>query len=446
MRTHSATPRHELPSKLLSEPPSEPLGDPLLGPWLKGFPPAASPVRRSALAGCGWRVLAGDLPLPLALIKADALTHNLRWMQAFAGARGLELAPHGKTTMSPQVFQRQLAAGAWGLTFASVFQLRLGVLAGVRRALIANQVLTTPDLDGLARLLTESAGLRVVFLVDSLAQLAQIERWRAAQAQAPVFEVLLEIGLAGGRTGTRDKACALALARALRESAAVRLVGVECFEGLAASGDDDADGRMVDDLMARVNDVAAACDAQGLFEADELIISAGGSALFDLVAARMRPALSRPVVGVLRSGCYVTHDHGHYRRLVHRVAARCGCSDELQPALEVWTTVQSVPEPGLALLTGGRRDLSFDIELPRPLALARAGRLQPVPTDPGWQLVGLNDQHAHLRFDPDLAILPRVGDLVALGISHPCTTFDKWRWMPVVDRDYRVIDAITTHF
>jgi D-serine dehydratase len=152
------------------------------------------------------------------------------------------------------------------------------------------------------------------------------------------------------------------------------------------------------------------------------------------------------VRGLLRSGCYVSHDHGHYRRLVHRVAARCGCADELQPALEVWTTVQSVPEPGLALLTGGRRDLSFDIELPRPLALSRAGRLLPLPEDGSWRIRGLNDQHAHLCVDGAAALQPRVGDLVALGISHPCTTFDKWHWMPVVDADYRVVDAVTIHF
>ena len=172
----------------------------------------------------------------------------------------------------------------------------------------------------------------------------------------------------------------------------------------------------------------------------------GGSALFDLVAAQLRPALSRPVRGILRSGCYVTHDHGHYQRLVHQVAQRCSCVDELQPALEVWTTVQSQPEPGLALLTGGRRDLSFDIEMPRPLALARAGRLQALPDDGSWRIKGLNDQHAHLRFDELSTLQPQVGDLVALGISHPCTTFDKWHWMPVVDDDYRVIDAVTMQF
>ncbi len=420
--------------------------DPLLGPWLKGFPLAAEPVRRSQIARQGWNILAGHLPLPVAVLKAGALAHNLAWMQAFARERGLDLAPHGKTTMSPQLFRRQLDAGAWGITFASVFQLRVGVLAGVRRALIANQVQTAPDLAGLARLLAQHEGLRVAFLVDSIEQLRQIEGWRATQRQAPVFELLLELGVVGGRTGVREHADALALARALRSSPAVRLVGVECYEGLGVTGDSATDTAATDDLMQRVNAVAQACDDEGLFEADEVIVSAGGSALFDLVAARMRPALSRPVRGLLRSGCYITHDHGHYKRLLQLVAQRCGCSDELQPALEVWTTVQSRPEPGLALLTGGRRDLSFDIELPHPLQLARSGQLLALPTDARWRITGLNDQHAHLRFDDASALQPRVGDLLALGISHPCTTFDKWHWMPVVDDDYRVIDAVTMHF
>jgi D-serine dehydratase len=422
------------------------IDDPLLGPWLKGYPTAAEPLRRSQLARQGWRLADGHLPLPVAVLKASALAHNLAWMQAFAHDRGLDLAPHGKTTMSPQLFRRQIQAGAWGITFATVFQLRLGVLAGVRRALIANQVQTAPDLAGLARLLAQTEGLRVAFLVDSLDQLRQVEAWRATQRQAPVFEVLLEIGVAGGRTGVRAVATALDLARALRASPAVRLVGIECYEGLGVSGDDATDRAATDALMAAVAEVAAGCDAQGLFECDEVIVSAGGSALFDLVAARMRLPQSRPVRGLLRSGCYVTHDHGHYRRLVHRVAQRCGCADELQPALEVWTTVQSTPEPGLALLTGGRRDLSFDVELPHPLAIVRAGQRHPLPADGRWRIRGLNDQHAHLRFDDPGALQPQVGDLLVLGISHPCTTFDKWHWMPVVDDDDRIVDAVTIHF
>jgi D-serine dehydratase len=316
----------------------------------------------------------------------------------------------------------------------------------VRRALIANQVQTAPDLAGLARLLAQTPGLQVAFLVDSIDQLRQIEGWRATQRQAPVFDVLLEVGHAGGRTGVRDHEVAVALARALHASPVVRLVGLECYEGLGVTGDTDTDRAHADALMTRLHAVVAVCDSEGLFEADEVLLSAGGSSIFDLVAPALRPSLSRPVRGLLRSGCYVTHDHGQYKRLVHQVAQRCGCADELQPALEVWTTVQSTPEPGLAILSGGRRDMGFDAELPRPLLLARAGQVRALPEDGRWRIKGLNDQHAHLRVDDSPDRHPRVGDLVALGISHPCTTFDKWHWMPLVDDAYRVVDAVTMQF
>ena len=107
--------------------------------------------------------------------------------------------------------------------------------------------------------------------------------------------------------------------------------------------------------------------------------------------------------------------------------------------------VQSVPEPGLALLTGGRRDLSYDIEMPLPARWAPRGQRTAAEAPAGWSVTALNDQHAHLRFDP-AGPAPAVGDRVALGISHPCTTFDKWRWMALVEDVWTVSGAISTHF
>lgn len=418
-----------------------------LGPPLKGFPHRHPPVAREAIGTLGWNVLAGDLPLPLAVLRQSALVHNVAWMQAFVRERGIELVPHGKTTMSPQLFRRQLDAGAWGLTLANVTQLGVGVAAGARRVLIANQVFDDEDLAGLQALKAAHAGLRVVFLLDSAAQLALIEAWHGAHADGPPFEVLLEIGVTGGRTGCRGADAALALARAAHASAAVRLVGVECYEGLGARGQTEADAPYAAALMDEVEAIARRLDAEGLFDADEVLMSAGGSAIFDLVAGRLKPALGRPVRGLLRSGCYVTHDHGQYRRMLAAVGERCGCSETLRPALEVWTAVQSRPEPGLAILTAGRRDVSHDLEMPIPFARAARGEHRPQPVPAGWRVTALNDQHAYLRWDAaDEAAAPVVGERVGLGISHPCTTFDKWAWMPVVDDDYRVVDAVTTRF
>ncbi|MFC4298727.1 amino acid deaminase [Castellaniella hirudinis] len=412
----------------------------------KSFPLAASPVQASRIAERGWNVLADDLPYPLAVIRRSALEHNVRWMQDYAQGRRVAFAPHGKTTMSPQLFDLQLRGGAWGLTFATIHQLAVGLEAGMRRAIIANQVVAPADLDGLDALLTRHEGLRVWFLVDSLAQLRGIEDWARGRGGRRVFDVLLEVGIPGQRTGVRTSAEALELARAIQASPAARLGGIECYEGGLTKCDSAHDVPAVTELVRRVVEIVAACDAQGLLPADEPILSAGGSAIFDLVMPLLQGAgLARPFLGVLRSGCYVTHDHGNYQRLLKLVEQRGGLQDSLQAALEVWAMVQSVPEPGLALLTCGRRDISYDLELPSVQRWAPRGARQAQDAPASWKISALNDQHAYLRFDPSQAV-PAVGDRVALGISHPCTTFDKWRWMPVVDDAWTIVDAVETRF
>ena len=430
--------------RLWSNPPMDDLPDPLLGPWCKGYPGTAPPLRRSQVGTQGWHLLDGRCPLPLAVIRRDALVHNLSWMQRLATEAGVGLAPHGKTTMSPQLFQQQLAAGAWGITFANVQQLAIGVSSGVRKAVIANQVLQAADLATLAALLKSHPDLQAPFLIDSAGQIALIEQARAE----PVFEVLVELGLPGGRTGVRDDGQALELARRVRASPAVKLAGIELYEGLWATGEDAEDRALVDGLMARLRQVVAACDAEGLFEVPQPIVSAGGSAVFDLVAAGLAGiARGRPLQALLRSGCYVTHDDGAYRRYVQTVNRRLGCSDAsgLHAALEVWAVVQSCPEPGLAVLNAGKRDVSTDWGLPVALKVCPAGSREIRAAPPAWAIDKLNDQHAYLRLN-DAGVALRVGDRVALGISHPCTTFDKWRWMAVVDEHYAIVDAITTSF
>ena len=433
----------------MTEPNTQDFLDPLLDRGYKGYPRTQPARRRSDIGAAGWNMLAGDLPLPLAVLKREALEHNLAWMQARVREWGVDFAPHGKTTMSPQLFRRQLDAGAWGITFATVTQLAVGVAAGAGRTLIANQVVSDEDLGGIQRLLSANEGLRIVFLIDSPAQLALIDDWSARHPESVPFEVMLEMGIEGARTGCRTHAQAVQLARCARESSAVRLVGIECYEGQGATGDSTADRAYTDTLMDRVDAVAREAVANGWFECDEVLVSAGGSAIYDIVSARLTPALGKPVRGLLRSGCYVTHDHGTYQRYQVSIDARlgCDCGDSLRAAMEVWATVQSRPEPGLAIVAMGKRDVSFDLSMPVPIARAARGAKAASAVPPGWHISALNDQHGYLRWNADEeALAPVVGERVGFGISHPCTTFDKWHWMPVVEDDYRVTDAVSMHF
>ncbi|WP_449061064.1 hypothetical protein [Planomonospora algeriensis] len=156
------------------------------------------------------------------------------------------------------------------------------------------------------------------------------------------------------------------------------------------------------------------------------ILSVGGSQWFDVVSREL--AACQATV-MLRSGAYVSHDDGHYRE--HTPYNRI--EGELLPALEVWAHVLSVPEPGLAVVGLGKRDAPFDEGMPIPRGVLA-----------GAEVTRLYDQHAVLRTDPDSPVRP--GDLVSFGISHPCTAFDKWRVIPVVDDDQVVVDLIHTYF
>ena len=438
--------------------------DPILSETLdaatKGYPLSSPALPISALGAQRWSVLAGDLPLPLAVIRDSALAHNHAWMRDFTVSTGVLLAPHGKTTMAPQIFAQQLAAGAWGITVANVQQLGVCVRFGVRRVIMANQLLGAAEVETVIRLREEHPDLEFHFLIDSQAQLAAIEdvatsvganSFARAQPMSRKLTALVELGVPEGRTGARTFDEALAVARAVAASKAVALSGLECYEGLQVTGDSGRDQIVVAGLMRRLHDVALACDREGLFAGPAIILTAGGSAAFDIVARDLPMQLSKPVLTILRSGCYVTHDSGFYNRMLEGVKARSGAAWQsrpgLQPALEVWSRVQSCPEPGLAILTMGKRDASFDLEMPIASKRYRPGTdAAPQSVPASWKIANMNDQHAYLRFPIDADIAPQVGDLVGCGISHPCTTFDKWRALFTVDDDYRVTGAIRTFF
>lgn len=426
-----------------------------LPPTLKGLPKAAVGRRLSELGSLGLSLLDGDLPLPAAVLKASALDHNAAWMRGFAARAGVALCPHGKTTMAPQLFQRQLHAGAWGLTAATASHVRTYRHFGVPRILLANQLIGDANIGLVLDELAADDGFDFYALIDSTAGLQELQRVLAQRPPKRPLQLLLEVGLEGGRTGVRNLDQGIELGRAVRDAGpSVVLRGVEAFEGVL-SGDDA--GRIelaVHGLMHTIATLAETGVREGWFAAGEVLLSAGGSQFFDiaadvLAAVRSRDPL-RPFRAVLRSGCYLSHDALHYERLQARLRQRAGRlwgeGPGLRNAIEVWSHVQSVPETLRAIVAAGKRDLSYDNGLPQPLAWYRRGlHAAPQRAPAQLKLVALNDQHAYV--DARDGPMPwRVGDLVALGVGHPCTTFDKWPLLYVVDDDYRVVGGVRTFF
>lgn len=383
-----------------------------------------------------WNVLQGDLLLPALILKESALGHNLSLMARFCREHGVEIAPHGKTTMAPALFARQLEAGAWAMTVATVGQARIARTFGTGRILIANEVVEPSAVRWIATELDRDPAFDCFCLVDSV---AGVERMAAALSGRTSFRslrVLLELGVPGGRAGCRTLESALEVAAAVDTCPGLELAGVEGFEGILSSPE------AVDRFLDLLGDAARAVAANGWFDhLDEVLLTAGGSVFFDRVAERLTAIeLGRPTRVVLRSGCYLTHDSG-----IYDLASPLGSqstAERLQPALEAWGVVLSRPEPALAIVGFGKRDVPYDVGLPVPLFLARGGERRHV--EPGCEIRQVNDQHAYLHVPPDGDI--QVGDLIGCGISHPCTAFDKWSLIPVVDDDYFVIDTVRTFF
>lgn len=384
--------------------------DPTLDGTVKGWPDLG--CRASEVAQRELHL--NDLGTPALALHESALDQNIRTMAEWCSSQGIRLAPHAKTTMVPRVMKRQLAAGAWGLTVANVRQARVALACGEPRVVIANEVTVAADLAWIC----SQRDAEILFCVDSLEGLAQAESAVRAAA-GPPLPVLIELGYDDGRCGLRSTDELVAVAEATARSPHVALRGIEGFEGLSAEPD-----ALLEALVAGAEAIAPLVD-----HADP-ILTAGGSAYFDRVADLLGPAAAQLGWALcLRSGCYVTHDHGIYAEAAEQ---RDSDGPRFEAAIEVRASVLSRPQRDRLILDCGRRDVSFDAGLPVVL-----GRDELV-------VVALNDQHAHVQVEGECDLA--VGDIVRLGISHPCTTLDRWQVIALVDGSGRVLEAMPTSF
>ncbi|MFF3715176.1 amino acid deaminase [Streptomyces prasinus] len=403
----------------------------------KGLPPDADGLTVGELAAQRRNLFTGGFTTPVLALSAERLEHNLKLMETYTARHGLVFAPHGKTSMAPQLFRRQIEHGAWGITLAVPHQVRVARAFGVRRVFLANELVDPAALRWISGELDADPGFRFVCYVDSVRGVELMDAALAGSAR-PVDVVVELAGGEGARTGVRTEAECAAVADAVAGARGLRLVGVAGYEGEVP----DADPERVRAWLRRLVALAADFDKAGRFAGvEEIVVSAGGSAWFDAVADVFAeiPELSLPVMKMLRSGAYVSHDDGHYRELTpfNRVPEE----GALEPAFRLWTQVVSRPSAAQAFANAGKRDAAYDLDLPFAQVVRRDGAERPAD---GISVASLSDQHAWLRTAPEADL--EVGDWLGLGLSHPCTSFDKWVLIPVVEADGTVVDYIRTFF
>ncbi|PSK97404.1 D-serine deaminase-like pyridoxal phosphate-dependent protein [Murinocardiopsis flavida] len=432
------------------------LADQVLGPHDKAVPPAA--WGRTVREYLRMRPTRQQFPTPVLTLSEADLRHNIATMAEWCRAEGVDLSPHGKTTMAPQLWQRQFAAGSWAVTLANAAQLAVARSFGVDRVHIANSVISPQALRWIADDLAADPTYTVLTWADSPRTVHLMTKalagHRPGEGAARPIPVAVEVGGPGGRTGARTLTDALDTARAIAESPALLLAGVSGYEGsLAHSPAPDDLDRVRDYLQAlrvtheRIRDL-------DLYPPGSVpVLTAGGSAYFELVTQALAhlhdpEGASQPAARVvLRSGAYIAHDDGFYRSIspFNRVGGT-----GLRSAMHAWVRVTSQPEPGLALFDAGKRDLPFDEGMPEAQAVQREGGTTVTPLSDPPKVTAVNDQHGYLRWDPSAAAPLAIGDEVRLGLSHPCTAFDKWGLIPVVaDTDHDdppVVDLVRTFF
>ncbi|WP_268220657.1 alanine racemase [Streptomyces sp. EMB24] len=413
------------------------LAEERVGHRFKGLPPDAADLTVGELAAQRRNLFTDGFTTPVLALSAERLEHNLAALETYAERHGLAFAPHGKTSMAPQLFHRQIERGAWGVTLAVPHQVRVAREFGVERVFLANELVDAAALRWIAAELDADPGFRFVCYVDSVRGVELMEA--ALDGASRPVDVVVELAAGeGARTGVRTEAECAAVADAVAGARALRLVGVAGYEGEVPQ----ADPERVRAWLRRLVALAVDFDEAGRFAAlDEIVVSAGGSAWFDAVADVFAevPELSAPVLKLLRSGAYVSHDDGHYQRLTpfNRVPGEGG----LEPAFRLWTQVVSRPSAEQAFTNAGKRDAAYDLDLPVARVVRRDGVERPAT---GIEVTGLSDQHAWLRTSSEADL--EVGDWVGLGLSHPCTSFDKWALIPVAEADGTVVDYIRTFF
>ncbi|MFE2098929.1 MULTISPECIES: alanine racemase [unclassified Streptomyces] len=403
----------------------------------KGLPPDAVGLTVAELAAQRRNLFTDGFTTPVLALSAERLEHNLRLMETYAARHGLAFAPHGKTSMAPQLFRRQIEHGAWGITLAVPHQVWVARAFGTERIFLANELVDAVALRRVAADLAADPGFRFVCYVDSVRGVELMDA--ALRGAARPIDVVVELGAGeGARTGVRTEADARAVADAVAGVETLRLVGVAGYEAQVPG----AAPEPVRAWLGRMVALAAEFDKAGLFAgAEEIVVSAGGSEWFDAVADVFAdvPELSLPVLKLLRSGAYVSHDDVHYSRLTpfNRVPEE----GALEPAFRLWAQVVSRPSPEQAFVNAGKRDAAYDLDHPVAHVVRRDGREHPAA---GIEVTALSDQHLWLGTGPEADV--EVGDWIGFGLSHPCTSFDKWQLIPVAEADGTVVDFIRTFF
>jgi D-serine deaminase-like pyridoxal phosphate-dependent protein len=272
------------------------------------------------------------LETPVPIVDLDRLTHNLDRMAAYATLHDLRLRPHVKTHKAPRIATEQLQRGAVGLTCATTHELEC--MADVCDDLL----LAYPPVGAarLERLMRLPSSVRLTVAVDSADCLPALGM--AARLARRELEVYVEVDMGMQRVGVAPSRAAATLAKAVRDTDALRFAGLTFYPGHVRERVGEQ-GSAIASLGASLHDVHEALLDAGL---PPRVISGGSTPL----AWRIHEV---PGVTEVRPGTYVYND---------RTTAAINACDWDDCALTVLATVVSTAVPGQCVVDAGTKALA----------------------------------------------------------------------------------------
>ncbi|MFT4161023.1 alanine racemase [Shinella sp.] len=401
-----------------------------LPPGLRGIPIGTTVTDSAAVKGQGWHPADGAMSLPLLSLDLPTYADNKAAMFAVCRAFGCEIAPHAKTPMSPVLAQDLVESGSWGVSVADLRQAEVMLRHGLRKLLIANEIGGRYAAVRLARLLRAFPRADIHLFVDSAELVAGLAEAWGEDAGLPPLKLLVEVGCGRGGVNSNAELDRLLAAIGDLNEPRISLAGVAAYEGTANRLVEAELAAALDDLFARVS-YALKAVRQLVGAGMPLILSMGGSSLFDHVITRCRDILDEDggATLLLRSGACFFSDNGPIRARLGAIVGRgllgpqvsSRIAGAFKPTLRLWAEVLSANGPNDVICGVGMRDVAHDQGVPTPLALWRGGKRLAVLGE-GAVVMRLNDQHAFVHV-PEPAVA--LGDVIEFGVNHPCTTIDK---------------------
>lgn len=328
-----------------------------------------------------------EIDTPALLLDLDLMERNIARMAEAFRSLSAKLRPHAKTHKTPIIGQKQIAAGAIGITCAKLGEAEVMVEGGIRDVLIANQIVGAPKI---RRLISLAHHANLTVAVDDARNVEELSQ--AAQAAQVSLRVLVEVNVGLNRCGVQPGEPALILARQVASAPGLKFAGLMGYEGhlVFVPSLEERAHRVHTDLQALIETVNL-IEAQGL---PVEIVSAGGTGTA-LLTGRL------PRITEIQAGSYVFMD-GRYKT-IEGVDFDC--------ALTLLTTIVSRPRPDRIIVDAGMKTLTHEFGLPR------------FKGQDNLDLLSLSEEHGTVKLhDPSVALRP--GEKLEIIPSHGDTTLN----------------------